>query len=168
MKRNIVFLLFFILLSSMAVQAKKYPFKIDAPREVVMSRSATVGSKMVQVSAHGSSADKAIQQAMIDAVVSLAFFGVSGSGEMESCPAVLLEGRIAYDQNKIFFDKFFEQGTFMSYVKKVNSTYPTGKDNVKTKRGRRVQILLVVDWHGLAKYFKEAGLKTVISGLGDY
>lgn len=102
---------------------------------------------------------------MMDAVVSLTFFGAFGFGEMEQCPAILLEGRKAYDKDKAFFDKFFKQGVFTSYVKKVNSTYPTGQDNVKTKKGRRIQILLIVDWNGLAKYYKEAGLKTVISEL---
>lgn len=56
----------------------------------------------------------------------------------------------------------------MAYVKRVNSTYPTGRDNVKTSRGRRIQILLIVDWNGLANYYKKAGLKTVISELDNY
>lgn len=123
---------------------------------------------MVKVTAYGRTANKAIEQAMMDAVVSLSFWGASGSGEMENCPAILLEGRAAYDKNRLFFDHFFTQGTFMSYVKRVNSTYPTGRDNVKTSKGRRIQILLIVDWNGLANYYKKAGVKTVISELGNY
>jgi hypothetical protein len=168
MKSCITSLLFLTLLFSLPVGAKKYPFKIDTSREVVISRSSKAGTKMVEVTAYGRTADKAIEQAMMDAVVSLSFWGVSGSGEMEKCPAILFEGRAAYDKNKMFFDHFFKQGTFMAYVKRVNSTYPTGRDNVKTSRGRRIQILLIVDWNGLANYYKKAGLKTVISELDNY
>ena len=168
MKCKITLLLFLASLLSIQVEAKKYPFKIDAPREVVMSRSSKAGTKMVKVTAYGRTADKAIEQAMMDAVVSLSFWGASGSGEMENCPAILLEGRAAYDKNRMLFDHFFKQGTFMSYVKRVNSTYPTGRDNVKTTKGRRIQILLIVDWNGLANYYKKAGLKTVVSELGNY
>lgn len=107
MKCKITLLLFLASLLSIQVEAKKYPFKIDAPREVVMSRSSKAGTKMVKVTAYGRTADKAIEQAMMDAVVSLSFWGASGSGEMENCPAILLEGRAAYDKNRMLFDHFF-------------------------------------------------------------
>lgn len=168
MRRNVVCCLFFIFLVPISVQARNYPFKIDAPYDVVIHRSSKAGTKMVKVTAYGRSADKAIKRAMMDAVISLTFFGASGSGEMESCPAILLEGRKAYDRNRKLFNRFFEEGIFMSYVRRVNSTYPTGQDNVKTPKGRRIQILLIVEWNSLAEYYKEAGLKTGISGLGDY
>lgn len=168
MKNYTAFFLFSILLFPISVEAKKYPFKIDASREVVINRSTKAGYKMVKVTAYGRNAEKAIEQAMLDAVVSLTFFGASGLGEMEDSPAVLLEGRTAYDKNKDFFDSFFKEGIFMSYVKKINSTYPTGWDNVKTPKGRRIQILLMVDWNGLTQFYKEAGMKTVTGGLDDY
>lgn len=165
---RIKFLFILSLLFSLSATAKKYPFKIDSPREVVISRSTKAGYKMVQVTAYGRSTEKAIEQAMLDAAVSLTFFGVSGLGEMEGCPAILLEGRIAYDKNKDFFDRFFKEGTFIPYVRKVNSTYPTGRDNVKTPKGRRIQILLIIDWNGLAQFYKESGMQTVISEFDNY
>lgn len=165
---RVKFLFLLTLLFSLSATAKKYPFKIDYSREVVISRSAKAGYKMVQVTAYGQNTEKAIKQAMLDAVVSLTFFGASGLGEMESCPAILLEGRIAYDKNKNFFDRFFKEGAFIPYVKKVNSTYPTGRDNVKTSKGRRIKILLIVDWNGLAQCYKEVGMKTVISGFDNF
>lgn len=169
-KIKIVTLLVLPLLHSVAVDAsnKKYPFKIDDHREVVISRSSTAGSKIVEVTAYGSSADKAIRKAMIDAVISLTFYGATGSKEMAQCPAILLDGRTSYDKNKNFFDHFFKKRLFLSYVKKVNSTYPTGQNNVKTPKGRRIKILLIVDWNGLAEYYQKAGLKTVTHGLSDY
>ena len=69
MKSCITSLLFFTLLFSLPVGAKKYPFKIDTSREVVISRSSKAGTKMVEVTAYGRTADKAIEQAMMDAAL---------------------------------------------------------------------------------------------------
>ena len=157
-----------LLLLSSSAEAKKYLFKIDAQREVYVTRSTTAGTKMLKVVAYGSSADAAIEQAMVDAVVAMTFFGASGQGEMEGCPAVLLNGRELYEQHKSYFDKFFKKGEFLKYVERINSTYPSGTDNVKTSMGRRIQILLIVNWKGLADCFKAAGYKTTISELENY
>ena len=156
------------LLVSVNAEAKKYPFDINSSREVVITRSATAGTKMVKVVAYGRTVDKAIDQAMMDAVVALTFFGASGENEMEACPAILLDGRAVYDGKKEFFDQFFQKGHFLSYVKRVNSNYPTGKNNIKTSKERKVQLILLVDWNGLSAYYQNAGLKTVTSSLMDY
>lgn len=166
--KNYVVLFLLLVLSFTPVEAKRYSFKIDSQREVYVTRSAKSGFKMVKVIVYGRNVDKAIEKAMMDAVVALTFYGASGEGEMGNTPAILFEGRKAYDNKKKYFDKFFKKGAFMSFVKRVNSDYPTGKDNVKTSKGRRIQILLLVDWNGLAKTYKDAGLKTIVSGLSDY
>lgn len=157
-----------MLLLPVKMEAKKYSFVIDSQREVYVSRSTYEGSKMLKVVAYGKSADAAIEQAMVDAVAALTFDGAKGQGEMEGCPAVLLNGREIYQENKIYFDSFFKKGDFLKYVEKVNSTYPTGTDNIKTSKGRRIQILLIVDWKGLAEKFKEAGFRTAISELSNF
>ena len=87
---------------------------------------------------------------------------------MDGCPAVLVAGRETYNSNKTYFNNFFRKGKFLDFVSKVNSTYPMGADNVKVNGGRRIQILLIVDWKGLAGYFKDAGFKTAISELSNY
>lgn len=166
--KNHAVLFVLLLLPFTSVDAKRYSFKIDSQREVYVCRSAKPGYKMVEVIAYGRNVDKAIDKAKMDAVVVLTFFGASGKGEMESVPAILLDGRKEYDNNRKFFDKFFKKGQFMSYVEDVNSGYPTGSNNIKTSRGRRVRIILLVDWNGLAKYYKEAGLKTAVSELSEY
>ena len=163
-----VLVLLLCFLHSPTAEAKRYSFDIDAQREVYLTRSAKPGFKMVKVIVYGRSVDKAIEKAMMDAVVALTFYGASGEGEMGNTPAILLEGRKAYDHKTKYFDKFFKKGAFMPFVKRVNRDYPTGKDNVKTSRGRRIQILLLVNWNGLAKTYKDAGLKTIVSGLSDY
>lgn len=150
------------------VEAKKYTFKIDSFREVYVSRSSSPGTKMLTVVAYGRTTDAAIEQAMLDAIVALTFDGAVGKNDMENCPAVLLNGRETYDENQVFFDNFFKNGDFLKYVDKVNTSYPSGSNNVKTPKGRRVQILLIVNWKGLSDYFKEAGYKTTISELSNY
>lgn len=150
------------------VEAKKYPFSIDAIRNVCVSRSTQAGTKMVKVSACGRTADAAIEQALLDAVVSLTFDGAQGLEEQEGCPAILYGGREVYYQHKAYFDKFFKKGEFLHFVEKVNSTNPMGADNVKTKNGRRIQIQLIVNWKGLADRYKSNGLKTIVSELSEY
>ena len=142
-------ILSFLLPPSINMEAKKYPFSMDSKREVYVTRSTNAGSKMLKVVAYGKSVDAAIEQAMLDAVVALSFDGAIGEGEMESCPAVLMND-------------------FLKYVKKVNSTYPSGTDNVKTSKGRRIQIFLIVDWKRLADYFGGEGYRTTISELSNY
>lgn len=53
-------------------------------------------------------------------------------------------------------------------MEKVNSTYPMGADNVKTKNGRRIQIQLIVNWQELSDYYKSVGLKTIVSELNNF
>lgn len=161
-------LLCLLLFPSINMEAKKYPFSIDSQREIYVTRSTTAGRKMLRVVAYGKSVDAAIEQAMLDAVVALSFDGAIGEGEMEGCPAVLMNGRKVYNENKPFFDRFFKKGNFLKFVEKVNSTYPSGANNVKTSKGRRIQILLIVDWKGLADYFRGEGYRTIVSELSNY
>ncbi len=167
--KKICFLLFILLvLTAFDAEGKKYPFNIDRTYNINVCRSTVAGTKMVKVTAYGKSADAAIDQAMVDAVAALTFFGADGSGEMENCPAMLYDGKDCYSQNKQFFDNFFKKGQFMDFVEKVNSGYPLGEDNVKTPKGRRIKILLIVHWDALADFYKKNGFKTIISELGNY
>lgn len=164
----IKYILCVLLLLPIKMEAKKYSFAIDDKREVYVSRSTYEGSKMLKVVAYGKSAEAAIEQAMVDAVAALTFDGALSQGEMEACPPVLIKGREVYEKNRSFFDTFFKKGDFLKYVEKVNSTYPTGSNNVKTNKGRRIQILLIVNWKELSEFYKEVGFKTAVSELKYY
>lgn len=157
-----------MLFANCTADAKKYPFDIESQREVYICRSTTAGTKMVTVIAYGSSADIAIEKAMVNAVAAFTFDGVSGMGEFEGAPAILHKGREEYYENKDFFDKFFKKGEFLPFVKKVNSTFPMGEDNVKTKNGRRIRILLIVDWKKLSDYYQSVGFETILGNLSNY
>ncbi len=168
MKR--LFLILFVLLSlhPCNIIARSYPFTINIESSVTICRSTEPGTKMVRVIATGRNVDKAIDRAMLDAVVALAFYGASGTEEVAGCPPILIDGRQAYDANKKTFQKFFKKGAFLPYVKKVNSTYPMGADNVSVSGGRRIQILLVVETQKLSKHFEKLGIKTISSELRTY
>lgn len=143
-------------------------FDINAELEVFASRSTTPGKKMVRVIAEGPNADKAIAQAMCDAIVSLTFRGAYADGEMEAIPPILIDGEEQYYTHKKEFNIFFKKENYIRYVSKVNSTYPSGPNNIKTHKGRKVQIHLIVDWIGLANYYKSRGYKTATSNLTDF
>lgn len=153
---------------SLSSNAKSFHFKMEDPRDVFIVRSAAAGTKMVQVVAYGKSTDAAVNKAMLDAVAAMTFDGVNGLGEMNGVPAVLYDGRDAYKEYTKYFDKFFKQGDFLPFVKKVNSGYPSGSNNVKTTKGRRIRILLIVDWDGLSRHYKNEGFKTVTSEFDKY
>lgn len=153
---------------STTAEAKKYKFQITDQRTVVVKRSGAKGQKIVEVTASAGSVDKAINKALVDAAVALTFEGASGRGMMSGCPAVLAGGTAAYEQNKEFFDDFFGKGDFLQYVRRANSEYPSGDDNVIVGGSRQVRIVVIVDWNGLAKTFADRGLKTNISNLLNY
>lgn len=147
------------------VCAKSFRFRMDKPIDVVMTRSALSGKKMVRVTAVGSSADKAIDQALVDAASAVTFYGLSNPETLESVPSILIDGTSQYNANKKFFDQFFKRGNFLQYVSRVTSTYPTGTNNVKTSKGQRVTIFLIVDWSGLERFYRQNGLDTQLSIL---
>lgn len=163
--RKLLILLAVAVFSAASISAKSYKLKINAPTDVSMTRSASAGKKMVKVVAYAGSADKAIDQAMVDAVVAITFNGISNPESMENIPGILIDGKAQYKPNKKFFDKFFKKGQFLQFVSRVNDTYPSGTNNVKTSKGQKVTVLLIVDWKGLEEFYRSAGLKTQLSAF---
>ncbi len=157
-----------IVLCPSELLAKRFPFSIDSTSQVLITRSSKPGTKMVKVIAQGKSTDSAIDKALSDAVSTLVFYGAEGEAEQDGCPPVLLEGRETYLKNNKFFDKFFRKGDFLKYVEKVNSGYPAGTNNIKTRNGHRIQILLIVKWAELEIFFRQQGFKTTINGLTEF
>lgn len=140
-------------------------FNINAERQVFVTRSTTPGKKMLKVIASGSNADKAINQALCDVVAAITFFGAQADGEMEAVPAILKNGIAQYNANKKAFDKFFKKGQYLNFVVRANSTYPSGQNNIKTSNGRKVQIIVIVDYAELASYYQSQGYETITSSL---
>ena len=77
----------------------------------------------------------------------------------------MTSGKDSYELHKDFFDKFFKKGEFMNYVKNVNSNYPTGENNIKTSKGRKVGIHVVVMYDNLRKRLEKEG---IVKKLNSY
>lgn len=163
MKKVAVFLML-MTMCFLSVQAKKkYPFDMKHNYEVQIVRVAQQGTKFIKAWGVASSPDKAIDQAMQDAVAACIFTGIEGNEIAGKVPA-LTSGKVVYEQHKQFFDDFFKKGEFLQYVKNANSGYPTGENNIKTSKGRKVGIYVIVMYDNLRKRLEEA---MIIKKLDD-
>lgn len=102
--------------------------------------------------------------AMQDAVAACIFTGVEGNEIAGKIPPLVAD-RSVYEEHKQFFDTFFKKGEFLQYVKNVNTGYPTGENNVKTGKGRKVGIFVVVMYDNLRKLLEDEG---IIKKLNSY
>ena len=153
-----------LMLVSLSISAKKYKFDINHSCQVEIVRVAQQGSKFLKAWGVAGNADKAIDQAMQDAVTACLFMGVEGNQIAGKIPP-LTSGRDAYEAHKDFFDKFFTSGEFLNYVKNVNTGYPTGENNIATKGGRKVGIYVVVMYDSLRQLLEKEG---IIKSLNSY
>ena len=133
------------------VSAKKYPFDRNHSYDVSIIRVGKAGTKYLKAFGIAGSADKAIEQAMQDAVAACIFSGVPANEKADKIEPICKKGDEAYEQNKAYFDSFFTKGDFMLYVKNTNSMYPTGENNVSVNGGRRVGINVEVIFDELRK-----------------
>ena len=159
-------LLTVLLLSSISLGlfAKSYPFMIRHSYDVQVVRVANQGEKFYKVLSEAGSVNKAIDQAMQDAVVASLFFGVQGTEHAGSVPPIC--GSIkTYEEHRDYFDTFFKKGEFMQYVRNVNSQYPSGENNVRTRKGHRVGLYVVVKYDALRKKMENDG---IIKSLNNY
>ena len=162
MKKHLFLIL--LLLVSLSVSAKKYKFDINHSCQVEIVRVAQQGTKYLKAWGVAGNADKAMDQAMQDAVAACIFTGVEGNQIAGKIPP-LTSGRDAYEAHKAFFDQFFTKGEFLNYVKNVNSGYPTGENNIAVKGGRKVGIYVVVMYDNLRQLLEKEG---IVKSLNSY
>lgn len=106
------------------------------------------------------SPDKAIDQALQDAIVQVIFYGLDKGKAQSSHEAILKQGAAAYDANKTYFDDFFKKGEYLNYIRNINNNYPTGENNLSVPGGRRLAINVEIDLVGLEDRLKNDGLQT--------
>lgn len=161
-KRHKICLLFAIiaLVCGISCHAKSYPFKATRERNVTISQSAAPGTKIVKVVSYAGNAKKAIDLALQDAVYAALFTGITGNGEFENVPPIIVDGKSVYEANKKEFNKFFKSGDFLSYVHLVNSEFPSGLNNISSPKGRKVTVYIVINYASLTKSISDKGYKT--------
>lgn len=171
MKRKISLLvaLIVLLIASGTIEAKKYKFQYCShPYEVFTTGQGQNKTQLVKAWAVDKSADKAIEQAKLDAVAAALFTGI-GYDESTHGMGVSNLGALVtkqqYDDNKLLFDNFFKKGEFMKYVGEINSSYPSGSNNMAVPGGRRIGINLRIDYPGLRQWLKDNG---IVQGVGGH
>lgn len=162
--KKITFLIALALMAALSINAKSYKFDINHSYEVKIVRVSQQGTKFLKAWGVAGSADKAITQAMQDAVAACIFSGVEGNESAGKIPA-LTSGKKAYEEHKAFFDTFFKKGEFLNYVKNANTGYPTGENNIATSGGRKVGVFVIVQYDNLRKRLEEEG---IIKSLKSY
>lgn len=169
MKNLHIVLLLAVLLCAPELQAKKYKFTYGSHQCEVFSLGQAQGRKqLVKAWATAGSADKAIEQAKMDAVDAALFSGIApdasthGMGTSNLRPLV---SEATYREHQDFFDNFFKTGEFLRFVREANSGYPSGENNIKTPQGRRVGINLVLDYPAMQEWLKT---NNISKGLGGH
>lgn len=162
--KKIAVLFAFMVMALNSVNAKSYPFDMKHSYEVQIVRVAQQGTKFLKAWGVAGLPDKAMDRAMQDAVAACIFTGVEGNDIAGKIPALVADKSV-YEQHKRFFDTFFKKGGFMNYVKNVNVGYPTGENNIKTSKGRKVGVFVVVMYDNLRKHLEEQG---IIKKLNSY
>ena len=170
MRRFTNLILFLLaLLCVVPVSAKKYKWTYgDHVCEVYTTGVGKNNTQLVKAWAVAKSADKAIELAKMDAVTAALFAGIGpdekthGMGVANLPPLANGED---YRSHEELFVKFFKTGEFLHFVKEVNSTYPSGENNMACPGGRRVGINLILDYPGLRRWLESNGVK---KGLGNH
>lgn len=168
-KRLLVSMVFSLSLALCMFGAKKYKWEYNSKvTEVYTTAQGQNGKQIVKAWAIGRNADKAIIQAKMDAIDAALFTGIGydasthGMGVANLPPLVSFQ---QYEENKALFDNFFKMGLFLNYVSNVNSSYPTGENNMAVSGGRKVGINLIIDYKGLHEWLRENGIE---KGVGNH
>lgn len=169
MKRILkIFIMLAMLVSFMPTEAaKKFKVDFNHPMTVKMTGVSTQGY-FVKSWAVAKNADKAMEQARMDAVMAALQHGIEANEAAEGAgvanlPALMTPAQ--FNEHRLEIERFFTSGEFLNYVKDVSSTYPKGADNVKTPDGRKVGLSMVLNYVGLRNWLQEMGW---IKGLNDH
>lgn len=167
--RVILITLCLITLGISTATAKKYKWEFgDHAVQVTTTGQGKNRMQLVKAWAVAKNADKAIEQAKMDAVTAALFYGIDydesthGMGVSNLHPLVT---ESQYREYEGLFKEFFQKGTFLNYVREINSAYPSGQNNVSVPGGRLIGINLILDYPALRIWLEENG---VTKGLGNH
>ena len=169
-KRVLISVLFLLALAVSMSGAKKYKWVYNSKMpEVYTLAQGQQGKQIVKAWAVGGNANKAILQAKMDAVSAALFNGIMPDPSTHNMGTASLSNPLVtsaqYEENKELFNNFFKKGEFLNYVSDVNSSYPTGENNVAVKGGRKVGVNLNLDYAGLRRWLQDNG---IIKGVGNH
>lgn len=142
--------------------AKSYKWKgLDHTYDVVLIKQASAASQILKVYGIAGNPDKAIEQALQDAVAAAIFTGYPKKLDVPQpalCEKVGKQGIQFYQANQSYFDAFFKKGEFMNYVKNVNTRYPSGENNIAVDGGRKVGVNIEINLTALREKLEADGI----------
>lgn len=166
---SIIIISLLVCLCVMPASAKKYKWAYgDRALQVYTTGQGKNRTQLVKAWAVAKSADKAIEQAKMDAVTAALFTGIGFDEKTHGMGVSNLQPLVTdaqYRENENLFQEFFKKGNFLQYVREVNASYPSGENNVSVPGGRRVGINLVLDYPALRKWLEGNG---ITKGLGSH
>lgn len=164
MKVTRIILLFLMMFVGLQSFAKKYPWKgLDHEVQIELVKQTSNSSQLVKVYGIGGSVDKAMDQALQDAVVAAIFYGYSKpKPSFESHPSLCKNMGTTpvefYTANQAYFDEFFKSGRFLEFVQNVNTGYPSGENNLPVKGGRKVCLNVKIEHDALRVALEQEGI----------
>lgn len=164
---KLILCLMLMFVSMQSFAAKKYTWKgLDHEIRVELASQNSNSTQIVKAYGISGNVDKAMEQAIQDAVVAAIFYGYKKPLTLESVPALCTNEAASpeefYEKNKAYFDDFFTTGKFLDYAENVNSGYPSGENNLPIKGGRQVRLNIKVNHDALRTLLEKEGIKRAL------
>ena len=131
----------------------------DNNYEIICQNEGAEGTYLVKVFTYGSDEKKAISEAKHRAIHGVLFRGVTGSRCGEK-PKIC---KVNYEDNKKFFDDFFNSGKYLQYV--VISDDYGSIDRVKTSSGVKMGFVVSIKHKELRKYMESQGMANSMDSI---
>lgn len=114
------------------------------------------GVYLVKCFSYGSTFEKARKNVKKDAVHGTLFKGVSANS-IKKCKEQPRICNVNYEENKDWFDRFFNEGDYLQYVTLSNDGNVSSKDRIKIKGGYKVGFTVSVKSDALRKRMEKEG-----------
>lgn len=131
-------------------QKKEYKY------EIVPMGVGSQGSALIKVYSYAKNQKQAIELAKENAVHGILFKGVAGSSGTAAQPALVKPQD--HEAHLDFFERFFEEGTYLRYVSLSSDGTVSSDDRLKVGNQYKIGIVVSVNKADLRKYLEEEGV----------
>ncbi len=161
MKKIVLLSLLALILGSVNVSAKKKVVR-EFRYEIFPVGVGAQGSDLIKVFSYAKNEKDALELAKQNAIHGVLFKGIAGGNGVSAQPALVKPQEM--ENNKEWFDDFFDNGTFQRYVSLSSDGTVDPKDRMKVGKEYKIGIIVSVNKADLRKYLESEG---IIKGLGS-
>ncbi len=159
--KNLLLLIFLLTGLSLSAQKKrdlKAMYHSSFNYEILCLGVGNDGTKAIKVWSYGKTVEKAVYNAIHDAVAAVIFKGIPAGGGAAPTPAIV--GPSGYTQHEAFFDDFFKPGgMYLNFINLKTDGTPSGEDRIKvSKKEYKVAIYASINFDALRKYLEDSGV----------